>query len=503
MSAVNPPEGSDDPASELPVISPALRRRLQQCYEHAKKLMAQPKYDADYAHTALAECVTSDPGNLTYVDLFLENLNKKYDNNKKGARLQMFLPRGPFKKALAAKQWLAVIKAGPEILKSNPWDAATLRGMAEACEHLQCSEAELRYLKNALNGNPQDADVNRHCARSLARIGQYDQAIACWARVTEIKKNDPEALKMIGDLQVEKTKWKFGMLSPEDRRKHGAPTPGKAPAKPAAKPVDEFILPRPTSDDALPEVEPPPPESPKSREIQLTSWQRLERAIQEDPTHIESYLQLADAYGEEGRLPDAERALQRGLAVSGNDLRIRDRLEEVQALRVKQQLSLAERRAKTEETDAAKELVKQLKDNLNRLELDIYGRRAERYPAEPKWKYEVGLRLKRAGNYSEALKRLAEINREGELAAAALLEMGECQQHLKQYAKALQAYRDTTDLAAKTGQTEQLKLALYRGGVLGIAMGDAAGREFLSRLVELEPNFRDAKSRLAKLTTPA
>src|SRR5688572_22438971 len=142
MSSENSPEGSGVAPPEAPVIPPALRRRLQQCYEHAKKLMAQPKYDFDYANTALTDCVVSDPGNLVYVDAFLDNLNKKYNNNLKGASMQMFLPRGPLKKALAAKQWQEAIKAGAAILKTNPWDAATLRGMAEACEHLQCSETE-------------------------------------------------------------------------------------------------------------------------------------------------------------------------------------------------------------------------------------------------------------------------------------------------------------------------------------------------------------------------
>src|SRR5687768_10305638 len=104
MSSEHPPEGSGVP--EPPVIPPPVRRRLQQCYEHAKKLMAQPKYDFDYANTALTDCVATDPGTVAYVDLFLENLNKKYNNNLKGASMQMFLPRGPLKKALTNKQWL-------------------------------------------------------------------------------------------------------------------------------------------------------------------------------------------------------------------------------------------------------------------------------------------------------------------------------------------------------------------------------------------------------------
>jgi tetratricopeptide (TPR) repeat protein len=80
-----------------------------------------------------------------------------------------------------------------------------------------------------------------------------------------------------------------------------------------------------------------------------------------------------------------------------------------------------------------------------------------------------------------------------------LLESGECLQYLKQYQRSLQAYRQAIELFAANGETEQLKLALYRGGVLGAAMHQEIGRELLARLVELDPTFRDAKQRLEKL----
>jgi tetratricopeptide (TPR) repeat protein len=473
---------------------------LQQCYEHAKKLMAQPKYDHDYANTALTDCVVHDPGNLVYVDAFLDNLNKKYNHNLKGAAMQMFLPRGPFKKALAARQWRQAIKAGADILKINPWDAATLRGMAQACEQLQCSETELRYLKNAIDGNPKDLEVARHCANSLARVGQYDQAIACWARVGEIKKNDPEAEKMISELQIEKTKWKFGMLKQDEKTKRPVATKATPTLKGTTDPIQS-----PRSAAAAPLREPEPASEPvQKREIPLTACQRLERAVNDDPTNVDTYLQLSEAYAEEGKLAEAERVLQRGFAAAGNDLRIVDRLEEIEILKLKQQLAVAEKRAKAEATDVAKELVKQFKENLNRLELDVYGKRSERYPKEVQWKYELAVRLKRAANYSEALKRLAEIGKSSPLAAAALVESGECLQYLKQYKRAMEVYQRAIELAQSTNKGDQLKLALYRGGILGVALHQDAGRTLLTRLVELDPAYRDAKHRLEKLVaTPA
>src|SRR5207253_3053999 len=92
------------------VVSPAMRRRVQQCFTHGSKLAAQEKYDHDYAHTLFAECVANDPNNLIYVEAFLDNLQRKYNNNKKGVRSLGFGGGGGLKKLLAKQDFAAVLK---------------------------------------------------------------------------------------------------------------------------------------------------------------------------------------------------------------------------------------------------------------------------------------------------------------------------------------------------------------------------------------------------------
>ena len=75
-----PENSSASPAADNlaeQVIAPALRRRLQECYDHGTKLMEQGDYDHDYAHSILAECVSRDAGNIVYLDAFLENLSRQ------------------------------------------------------------------------------------------------------------------------------------------------------------------------------------------------------------------------------------------------------------------------------------------------------------------------------------------------------------------------------------------------------------------------------------------
>lgn len=121
---------SDHPEEEM--ISPKLRRRLQECYDQGTKLMTQDKYDFDYVHTFLVQCVLRDPANTVYLDAFLENLHRKYNNNKRGAMLN-FGGKGPIKKAVAKEDWEQVLTLAANALKSNPWDVLVLRAAAEAC----------------------------------------------------------------------------------------------------------------------------------------------------------------------------------------------------------------------------------------------------------------------------------------------------------------------------------------------------------------------------------
>ena len=120
-----PDEQSDSPAGRQP-ISPGKRRRLQQSFEHASRNSVQGNFD--YATEMFTQCVVGDPGNLIYAQSFLGNLQKKYNNNKKGGKLAGLKGAGSkasIKKAVAKKDWPAVIKSGCDLLALNPWDTST------------------------------------------------------------------------------------------------------------------------------------------------------------------------------------------------------------------------------------------------------------------------------------------------------------------------------------------------------------------------------------------
>lgn len=485
--------GASDSGFVDELVSPALRQRLQLLFDHATKLAEQEKYDFDYANKLLTDCVANDPGNLTYVEAFLTNLQRKYKNNKKGASFGGFSSRGPFKKALSKEDWREVLKQGPLLLATNPWDVATLRGMAHACEALRFDEVELRYLKNALDANPRDIEVNKHCARTLAGVGDYEQAIACWHRVEELKKGDPEPPKMISELTVEKQRMKSGIPMPVGAKTHRRPIVDRGgagggiiqPASAHAPPSDEL-------DDE------PPADDAHKRGIKLTPRQQLEREISERPAILENYDKLAELLLRERKYDDAERTYMRALNASGGDPSIRHQLEEVQMKRARHELALEERKARKDKSERSLELVREIRDAVNRLELEIFAARAERYPQDLAVKFELAVRLKRGQNFAEALKQFDLAREAPEKEALALLEAGECLQHLKGYEKALKCYAKAAEAAEE--DEECRKLALYRAGVLATGMkrfDDA--QTLLRRLAKLEPGYKDVQSRLDKL----
>ena len=168
------PQGNGEPAA-LKEVTPKVRTRLDGLMKFGQDKLAAG--DHDYAHSMYSQCVANDPGNLEYTEAMLSNLNAKWASKKGKCKVKE--NRADFKKAVADKDWKAIFKNGANLLKDNPWDVPTLRGLAEACAANRLNEVELLYLKNALEASPKDVDINRHCATSLARMGQFDQAIAC------------------------------------------------------------------------------------------------------------------------------------------------------------------------------------------------------------------------------------------------------------------------------------------------------------------------------------
>lgn len=291
-------------------LSAKERQRLDACHRRGKELLAQ--HDLDYAHEMFVQCVTGDPGNLAYVESMLENLRAQHGGHPK-KRLRFFRTAASraLKNAAAAHDHRLALRLAIDALCSDPWHVASLHVIADTCAAQHFNAVELAYLKQALEGSPKDADVNRHCARSLARMGQFDQAIACWHRVEEIDGNDREAAEMISRLAEEKMKYPGGK---PPMRATNVGQPASVEEETASEErVRQGV-------QALPEI----PFSPR---------QLVERAIEIDPADVSNYLKLAELLCEMEHYENAERTLMRALEYCAQRQLIENALERVRSQR--------------------------------------------------------------------------------------------------------------------------------------------------------------------------
>ena len=468
MASKEPPEEppQDDGAAK-PAISPAKRKRLQQCFEHANLQMSQENHD--YATELFTQCVAGDPANFIYLQSFLSNLKKKYNNNKKGSNLSFIQgrsARSAVKKATSQQDWVAVIKAGLEALKLNPWDVNTLTQMANACGAMGNRDCQLAYLKTAQEANPKDPDVNRHCAQALREMGQYDQAIACWHRVERARPGDEEASRQIATLAVEKTISKGGYEDP-DRTSDSLRSQQQRQRQPDV--------------------------------AEISPQKRLEKEIARHPDDISKYIELAELHVSHEEFDRAEEVFAQAFEASDGDDDVRERWEDAQMRHLRQRVSRADRQAKKAGTEEAKQRFEELRRELNTKELEVHQNRVKRYPNNLSFRYDLGLRYQINARYNEAIAEYQQARNDPRRRGVCMLALGQCFQQIKQYRLAMSHY----DLAIQEipdRDPQNKKLALYLAGRLATAMKNLdVGEKHLTTLAGLDFSYRDVSTLLEKI----
>ena len=433
------------------VASITCRAVDSQCHHRLRQLR---KGNYDYAIELFGSCVAGDPTSAIYLQGFMEALSKKFSGKKKGgfASLLSAGSRGSLKRLIAGGKTREALKTGLDVLKKDPFDIACILSLADACGEANCLETQGLFLRRALDVAPKDISVNKHCANYKERLGEYDQAISCWQRLADTKSVREEAEREIARLSVEKTRQKLesrGVSSKE-------------------------------SSDVSPLVQ-------------------LQQKLAASPTDYETAFELADLLEREASVEEAETVLLDVLAASGNELKVREHLEDRQIRWAKQRVMLAEKQLQNTDSEDNKETVARLKTALLKQEIDVFAARVERYPDNVSWKYELAMRLKTAGSPAEAIKFFQQVQIDSRRRGAVALELGECFQKIKQYPLAMRNYQAAVESLGDR-EVELRKRAMYRAGVLAAAMKDKdAALKFLSNLAEIDFGYRDVAERLKKL----
>lgn len=454
-------ENSEDKRPQRKPISAEQRRLLQQNFDKGEQ---SKNRNRDYAAEMFGNCVIGDPGNHVYVSAMLDNLQKKYNNKGKGSKLAAFSgmgARATLKKAISKGEFDKAIRAGVELLKLNPWDISVLMQMAEASEGLGCTESQLLYLNLAQRSapDPGDPEIARACAKALAKNGIFDQATACWERVKKYHPNNDEAQHAIADLHTEKMAW---VGSGKDLAKGGA-------GKSAGGGKDS------------------------TREAELRA------KFEADPTDVDSASDLSDLLAREQRYEDAEEVLKLSLNATG-DAKVQEHLEDIRVHRYRHQATIAEKRATDDPSEENKKLLQDMKRELNRVELEVFRSRSERHPGNSTWKFELGVRLKRAGKPNEAIKVLQEARGDAKKKVQVQYELGNCFYQINQFRLSVSSFAEALEMMTER-DFELRKKALYSAGAVSMdRLNDLdAAERYLTELAGLDFSYKDVSERLDKI----
>jgi tetratricopeptide (TPR) repeat protein len=490
----------------LPPVGPEHRRVAAGKFDRANQVVATGNFD--YGIHLLLDCCRMDPSNLVYRQALRRTEKAKYHNNLRGsifAQLTSWPIRARMKNALRRREYLKVLEYGEHILTKNPWDVGAQMDMAEAADVLGLLDLAIWNLEQARQKQASDVALNRALALLYEKRGNFTQAMALWELIRKVKPRDIDALHKLKDLAADETiargQYQAAVTSGEEPAETNEPAAEAPPKKGSSAEVPAAAGP------ARPTGRTPPPETKDAaaRPVAADSAaaaslkDRLEREavplrarLKENPTNANLYLQLAAVFRRGNDLEKARAILQEGLGPTGNAFELSVELADLDTEPFRRNLGIAEEKLKANPDNAELHRLRmRLRKEINTRELDVHRQKAERYPTERSHRYEVGIRLLRAGQTDEAIRELQESRNDPRLRWQSLLALGQCFKVRKNWPLAERNFEEAIkNLPA--GEANYRKEILYE-----LAVGCAGANDFSkainlgTELANMDFSYRD------------
>jgi tetratricopeptide (TPR) repeat protein len=421
------------PAANLPSPNPEHRRVAAGMFERANQVVATGNFD--YGIRLLRDCCRLDPANLPYRQALRRTAKAKYRNNLRGswwAWLTAWYRRARLTAALRTGAPLAALEHAEALLARNPWDVAAQVGLAEAAEALGLADLAVWALEGARQRRPHSPQINRALARLYEQAGNFTQAIALWGQVARDDPADVEARQKHKDLAAHET------IARGRLEEALIPADGSGPYEPPPAPA------------------PAPEEGPVGREAAA-----VRARLQADPTSADLYLELARVYRKGDNLEQAHAVLREGLGATGASFALATELADLEIEPFRRNLALAERQLEARPDDPELRKVRvRLRKEVNTRELELFRRKADRQPGELIYRYEVGVRLLRAGQLDEAIQALQASRADARLRWQSLLYLGHCFKARNNWKLARRNFEEALENLPK-GETANRKEVLF------------------------------------------
>ena len=472
--------------TNLPPLNPEHRRVAISQFEHANQAIATGNFD--YAIRLLQSCCKLDPGALGYRQKLRGVEKLKYKNNLRGAWLAWLTTwpgKARVKTALKTGDRLGVLEHGERVLARNPWDVGVQMDMAEAADALGQIDLAVWLLEQARQKSQTQPSLNRALARLYEKRGNFTQAIALWNLVRKARPSDKEAERKLKDLAVSET---------IARGNYEEAAAGAAAPKPVAgvDPPSEQAQARSKEYRVLgqtPQVE-GTAAAPADRAGREAAPIRAK--LQADLTNASLYLHLAAVYRRNGDLEQARAALQEGLGPTGSAFELAAELTDLDIEPFRQNLALAEERYKANPDDEELRTLRiRLRKEINTRELELHRLKADRFPTEMSHRYEVGVRLLRAGQIDEAIQELQAARSDPRLRWQSLIQLGHCFKARNNWRLAQRNFEEALRLlpAAEAARKKEVLFLLAQGCAEAGDLGHAI--DLGNELANIDFSFRD------------
>jgi len=463
----------------LPPPSPEQRRIAAGQFERANQVIA--KGDHDYGIRLLISCCKLDPGNLTFRQTLRRTEKTKYKNNLRGGFLARWLSwpaRARLRGARRAHEWVKVMEYGEEVLMRNPWDTATQLGIAHAADMLGLLDMAIWTVDQARQKNPRDVRVNRTLAQLFEKRGNFTQAIALWNLILQVNPRDKEAEQKTKDLAVTDT---------IARGNYEGALAGGTMSRPGAAPAQSEAVPVRGADAADTEQPPTTANDRVGREAA-----GIRARIDGDPTNPNGYLQLAALYRRADDIDSARAAVEEGLPATGNHFELAMELLDLQVEPFRRDLEQVLRKLRDEpESKELKKLQAQLGKEINARELDLYRQRADRFPANMAYRFELGVRLMRTGQIDEAIRELQATRADPRHQWKSLVNLGHCFKRRNNWRLARRNFEEALQ-GMPPGETENRKEVLFHLSQGSAEAGDfTAAVDFATDLANLDFSYQN------------
>ena len=436
----------------------------------------------DYAIECFGYCVGLVPEHLLYRQSKHGCIRKQYNDNKTGAKMagmRLMAVRGRIKKCRMQKDWKGVEAAAEEGLLTNPWDAQLMFDLGDAC--LQQTNLNVaRYaLERAVEYDKDNVDYNRKLGKFLFEQRDFKASRVCWERIYKLVPTDGEARSMMSRCDAESTMSK-GYDDAENTRDVMVEQP--------QAPVNAYEADR-LARKGAPKTNDAPGESAEADLI---------HAIRKDPQNLNHYLKLADLYKAAREWGKAQDLFTKALEISNGNADIREQLQEVQLLLMKNDLAEAEERVrKNPGKERLVEKARTLKEELQQKEIEFLIHSVELHPNEMRRKFELAEKYFTSKQFPKAIPLLQQSVSDSRLKVDALVLLGRCFVDERKLDLARRQFEKALEGLSAQDNPDSFKSAHYWLGRIYEKAGKTEQAEHhYTEILAVDYDYKDALKRL-------